>query len=217
MSDALRKLIEESEAPLGPPAVELVALLRSPDTVVTEADFVPPDDLLSSDPPAFVFDLHRRALGAPTMRKAVPWSPRLEQEHLWPLRIRMTRPESEALRFGTDLHHRLTYLDILHGKDYVGAVLWEMVHARYSSVDVVAKTLGRITHYPPHRSEHLVQCQAEIGEIFDSYLNTLVLELRYPSELGRRVFIGAVVYMLDRRNMLTIRSALFPPSGSFSM
>jgi hypothetical protein len=217
MNDALKQLIEANQAPLSAAAAELVALLRDPDTAVTEADFFPPDDLLSSDPPMFVFDLRRKDTGVAILRKAVPWSPRLEQDHLWPLRIRMTRPESEAIRFGTDLQHRLTYLDIVYGKDYVGAVLWEMVHARYSSVDVVAKTLGRITHYPPHRSEHLVQCQAEIGEVFDSYQNTLIVEMRYPTDLGRRVFIAAIVYMLDRRNMLTIRSALFPPSGSFSM
>ena len=211
---ALQQLIEANEAAVSAAAIEIIGLLDRPGVTLRSVEMVQLDDLLSKDPPLLIFEM--MLPGMLDVRKSAPWSPRFEREQLFPRRIRMKHPDEEALRASLNLLNALQLLDIVFGKDYVSAVLWELVSARYSRIDVVARTLSRITHYSPHFSDSSVECQRQIAAHIDGYQNSLMLELGYDAESAYRIVVVALVYVLDRRHMLTVRSIMFPPSGSFS-
>jgi hypothetical protein len=213
MSDALQDLIRSSEAPLSIDAIALVARLRQR-AALQRVAFALPDDLLSTAPPHFDFE-YILPLESAVLRTLLPWSPRLERE-LFSLGVHTTFPEQEALRTGTNLIHSLAYVDIRHGRDYVNAVLWEVVNDRYAMIDVVATTLFKIAHYSASRGPSYAPCRHEIEQQIDGYQNSLFLELHYPMDLAYRIVVAGLVYLLDRRHTLTIRSVMFPGSGSFS-
>lgn len=201
MSDALERLIAESEQPLSGPAARFVDGLVSGNTEIRAARVLVPRDVLSREKVVFAFETARGAL-------ELPYSPRLN-EALIRLGVGMTEPDSEAIRIGKLLLDNLRYPDAQFGRHYTDAVLWEVLNERFGNVEGIRRRLDGITHYSPSGdSRH--SCEVYLRQCLEGAGNTLVLTFGWGQAHAAKILSGAVYYVLDMRHHISAREALFP-------
>jgi hypothetical protein len=202
----LEQALIGSRRPLEPPVVAFLELLASTKVIFHARQFVVDPDPLSDEPPRFHFDYsanHRR------QQLDIVWSEPVERQ-LLERKIAMATPEHEALRGGTLLLSALQYIDLPYGKDYVDAVLWEAVKARYGAFPSIRQLLDQIPHIRASRSQSYGDCMFQIEHMLDGYGGSLVTQLDYSKKAAYPIVVAAVYHMLDRRHLISARKVLFP-------
>jgi len=204
MSDALQKLLDDSDRPLPREALGLLGAIEARAARLEGCDFHVPEDPWSTEV-AGTFVLH--LVGRAPVE--LDWSEKLNGE-LLRLGIRVDSQQHEALRFGTHLLSNLRYPDIRFGKDFTNHVLWKVVAERFGSIPEVRRTLGSISHLDPYQSPEYADCQHYLAMCIAGLGNALVTQLRYENHgPAFSILAAAVLFMLDRRHSLSLRHSLF--------
>lgn len=208
MTDSLQKLIKDMERPLS--ALE-AAFLKEYDEERPEffkAEFLQhSNDPWQTKPGFFQFEFS----SSPPIFKTLKfdWTPTFERE-LFQRRIKMARPEQEAIRGSTLLLSNLRFPGIKFGEDYTNAVLLEVIKDRFGEIGVVSELLAEIRRYNPNKGVSYAECKNYLKSAIDGYGNSLVLELGYKDNTAFAILVGAVVAMLDKRFRISLRKTIFP-------
>lgn len=201
MTDALKRLIADSEQPLSGAGAAIVNGIRNGSLAIRSATVLVPRDALSSSKISFMFETDRG-------RIEMPYTSRLNEE-LVRLGVAMSDPDSEAVRIGRLLLDNLRYPDAQFGRHYTDAVLWGVVEERFGRVPAIRAALAEVTQYHPTGDSRFA-CEAYLRQCIDGVGNEIVLTFRWREPDAFRILAGAVHYMFDQRHHLSARRVLFP-------
>lgn len=207
MTDTLQKLIKDMEKPLQPAARSFLEVFDQNRPEFFTAEFRLPEDPMRATEGQFHFEYTSRP---PTFTTVdLPWEPKFEAE-LYKRRIRMAKPEQEAVRAGMLLLSNLRYSDIRFGKDYTSAVLVEVIGDRFGEIDVIKSLLAKSKSANASRGNSYSECKSYLKSCIDGLGNSLVVELGYKNNTAFSILVGAIVFLLDQRFHISLRNILFP-------